>query len=188
MNVKKRTKLFLVPLLLSGVIACGNNNGAQTQSNDPLGRLNDSDGMRATNDGQVYENPYNHNYNGDYDGVRPYTNTVNDVQSARDVSARVREVANQVPGVARATAVVQGVDIVVGIDGTQGMNRKTLEMKVKQSVKKSEPGYNVFVTTDSDIHHRIRSHFTNMNNVKSSNVRNGIGEIIYDIGRSDGRS
>ena len=184
---KNMTNFMVLVLLLFVVAACGNTNGAKTQSNEELGRLNNQDGMEPANDGQVFENPYNHNYDGDYDGVRPYTNTVRDKLSAHQVSARVTEIANQVPGVVKATAFAQGTDIVVGIDGTNGADLVSLEKQVFQTVKKQEPGYNIFVTSNRDLHTRIRNLFTNMNTVKTSNVTNGIGEIIYDIGRTHSR-
>ena len=46
---------------------------------------------------------------------------------------------------------------------------------------------NVYVTGDERLSERIRNLFTNMNNVKTSNVSSGIGEIIYEIGRMNGR-
>ncbi len=90
-------------------------------------------------------------------------------------------------GVRSAVSVVQGIDIVIGIEADNSGDMHALEQKVKQTVSGSEQGYNVYVTGDEKISERIRNLFTNMNNVKTSNVTTGIGEIIYDIGRTNGR-
>ena len=84
---------------------------------------------------------------------------------------------------ARAVSVVQGMDIVIGIEADNNGDMQALEQKVRQAVSKSEQGYNVYVTGDEELSERVRNLFTNMNNVKTSNVSTGIGEIIYDIGR-----
>jgi len=184
-----RPKLVICTLIaLTGLAGCNNNQneGTQPQIGENSGQVNNAgNGINTTQVGQRSDNPYNHNYNGDYSGTQ-HTATRNDIRSAQQVAARASEAAEKIPGVDRATSIVQGMDIVVGIDANTQGNRNALENKVKQVISRNEQGYNVYVTADDDIHRKIRNLFTNMNNVKTSNVTSGIGEIIYDIGHTNG--
>lgn len=185
-----RTKLMICALIaLSGLAGCNNNQneGVQPQIGENSGQVNNTGNtINTTQVGQRFDHPYNHNYNGDYSGSQ-HTSTKNDIRSAQQVAARASEAAEKVPGVGRATSIVQGMDIVVGIDANTQGDRSALENRVKQVISRNEQGYNVYVTADDDIHNKIRNLFTNMNNVKTSNVTSGIGEIIYDIGHSNGQ-
>lgn len=184
-----RTKMIICALIaLTGLTGCNNNDNeeSQPQIGKNTGQVNKADnGLNTTNVGQRYDNPYNHNYNGDYSGIQHTSNT-NEIRSAQQVSSRASETAEKVQGVVRATSIVQGMDIVVGIDANKQSDQKALEQRVKQEISRNEQGYNVYVTADEDIHERIRTLFTNMNNVKTSRVSSGIGDIIYDIGQSNG--
>ncbi|MEH7074811.1 YhcN/YlaJ family sporulation lipoprotein [Neobacillus drentensis] len=185
-----RTKLMICSLLaLTGLAGCNNNQneGAQPRIGVNTGQVNNTGNrITTTQVGKQYDHPYNHNYSGDYSGTK-HTSTRNEIRSAQQVASRASEAAEKVPGVHNATSIVQGMDIVVGFDTDNQSNSKALENKVKMAISKNEQGYNVYVTADENIYSRIRTLFTNMNNVKTSNVTTGIGQIIYDIGKANGK-
>lgn len=180
--------MFTTFLLIAWLVGCNNNNmneGTQPQIGENSGQVkNVSNRMNTTNVANQDTHPYNHNYDGTYSGAEDTTLT-NDIRSAQQVAARASEAAEKVSGVVRAVSVVQGMDIVVGIDGNNN-DMQAIEERVKQVVAKNEQGYNVYVTSDPGINERIHTLFTNMNNVKTSFVTGGIGEIIYDIGQANG--
>jgi spore cortex protein len=184
--LKNASKMLLIPtVIFGGLTACAyNNNGA---------RNNMYDGTRPTS--------YDRNNVNNYDGVRGYTTDYNNVSTPYNgvgfnqrVAERVADVAEDVPGVSRATAIVYGNDIVVGIDGTNNnKDVRALEQKVQRIVKSREPGCNVHVTADGDIHKRIQSVYANMNNYDTNRVTPGhpvrdlgtdVTDIIRDIGRT----
>jgi hypothetical protein len=185
-----RRKLLVTTFIVLTALSGCNNNGdqaAQPRIGEMDGNVNHGDkGMDVTNVTQRYDNPYNHNYNGDFTGAEN-SSVTNDIRSAQQTGARASEAAEKVAGVRRAVSVVQGMDIVIGIEADNSGDMQALEQKVKQAVSKSEQGYNVYVTGDEKLSERVRNLFTNMNNVKTSHVSPGIGEIIYDIGRMNGR-
>jgi hypothetical protein len=184
-----RKKLLMAFIVLVALTGCNNDHdeAAQPRIGENNGNVNqDGNEMNTANVSQRYDHPYNHNYNGDYSGVQN-TSTANDIRSAQQVASRATAAAEKVTGVDRAVSVVQGIDIVVGIEADNLADVRTLEQKVTRAISRSEQGYNVYVTSDKDISERIRTLFTNMNNVKTSNVSTGIGQIIYDIGRTKGR-
>ncbi|EKN68160.1 YhcN/YlaJ family sporulation lipoprotein [Schinkia azotoformans] len=194
-----RPKIMFISLIfLAGLVGCNINNNnagedAQPRMGDNVGQVtspgngtNTTNMTNTTNLGQQYDDPYNHNYNGSYSGEQG-TQISNDVRSAQRVASRASEAAEDIAGVNRAVSVVQGADIVVAIDVNQKGDEQGLEKKVQQVIAKNEQGYNVYVTSDPDIKERVHTLFTNMNNVKTSFVSKGIGEIIYDIGHADGR-
>lgn len=190
--------MFISLIFLAGLVGCNINNNnagedAQSRMGDNVGQVTSSgNGMNTTNTTnttnleQQYDHPYNHNYNGAYSGEQG-TQISNDVRSAQIVASRASEAAEDIAGIDRAVSVAQGADIVVAIDVNQKGDVQGLEQKVQQVIAKNEQGYNVYVTSDPDIKERVHTLFTNMNNVKTSFVSNGIGEIIYDIGHANGR-
>jgi spore cortex protein len=96
-----------------------------------------------------------------------------------------------VNGVTKASAVVRGNDIVIGIEGKSGADLKTLEKQVHDIVKSKEAGYNVHVTSDPKMNTRIRTVYTTMTNPNTLTpghpVRDfgrDIGDMIRDIGRT----
>lgn len=184
-----RKFLVMTFIVLTALAGCNNNDdqAAQPRIGEMDGNVNQGDnGMNPTNVTQQYDHPYNHNYNGDFTGAEN-TSVENETRSAQQTASRASEAAEKVAGVRRAVSVVQGMDIVIGIEADNSGDKRALEQKVKQAVSKSEQGYNVYVSADEELSERIRNLFTNMNNVKTSNVSSGIGEIIYDIGRLNGR-
>lgn len=151
----------------------------------------------------MYDGARNYNVNrydvNNYDGVRPYAANYNNAArpyALRDnqrIAERVADVAEDVPGVSRATAIVYGNDIVIGIDQRKQKDVRALEQKVRHMVQSKEPGYNVHVTSDDKIHTRIRSVYTNMNNNNTNRITaghpirdlgNDVAYIIRDIGRT----
>jgi spore cortex protein len=182
--LKNASKMLLIPMvILGGLSACAYNNGA---------RNNMYDGTRPIS--------YDRNNVNNYDGVRRYATDYNNIATPYNgagfnqrVAERVEDVAEDVPGVSRATAIVYGNDIVVGIDGTNNNDVRSLEQKVQRIVESREPGCNVHVTADGDIHKRIQSVYTNMNNYNTNRVTPGhpirdlstdVADIIRDIGRT----
>jgi YhcN/YlaJ family sporulation lipoprotein len=187
--LKNATKMLLIPtVILGGLSACGYNNDEARNNNNMY------DGTRPIS--------YDRNNVNNYDGVRRYATDYNDYNNVatphragfnQRVAERVADVAEDVPGVSRATAIVYGNDIVVGIDGTNNKDVRALEREVQRIVKSREPGCNVHVTADDDIHTRIQSVYTNMNNYNTNQVNpdhpirdlgTDVTDIIRDIGRT----
>ncbi|WP_044748441.1 YhcN/YlaJ family sporulation lipoprotein [Bacillus alveayuensis] len=183
--LKKASKMLLIPtVIIGGLTACAYNNNAA--------RNNMSDGTRPIS--------YDRDNVNNYDGVRRYATDYNNVTTPYNgvgfnqrVAERVADVAEDVPGVSQATAIVYGNDIVVGIDATNNKDVRALERKVQRIVKNREPGCNVHVTADDDINTRIQSVYTNMNNYNTNRVTprhpmrdlgTDVTDIIRDIGRT----
>lgn len=183
--------LLLTPvLIMTGLTACNNRQNQAMPDQSQSGHIMSQDSHlnqmnHSSGNDKPIDQPYVHNYNGTYDGTKPNVYTERDAISAQQVAARVTEIARSVPGVNRAAAVAQGIDIVVGIDGTG--DTRALEQQVMSAAKQKESGYNIFVTSNADLHNRIRTLYTNMNNVRGSQVAPGISGIIYEIGRLNGR-
>lgn len=174
--------LFIPTLVLTGLSACTTKNQLQTNEN----RLETNTTLPAKQmPGKVksIQNPYNQNYNAAVDGKKPLMYTEEDVRSAINTDKRIVAIAQKVPGVTRASAAAQGVDIVVGIDGNGKVPSKELENSVYKKIHSAEHGYNIYVTSNPKLHNKIRYMTTSMNNVNSSQVTPGIGKIIYEIGR-----
>jgi hypothetical protein len=183
----KKKIIILSLIAMTGLVGCSNNQNeeAQPQIGENTGQVrNAGNGFNTTNVGHESENPYSHNYNGDYTGAQQTSHEIN-IRSAQQVASRAQEAAKRISGVSRATSISQGMDIVVGIDADHTGDLKGLEDRVRQAIVRREQGYNVYVTADEEIHERIQRLFTNMNNVKTSNVTSGISEIIYQIGQKN---
>lgn len=83
------------------------------------------------------------------------TNTANTTQ----VASRSAAEANKVAGVNKATAVVTGKRIYVGLDLKANLEQSksaAIEKTVAERVKKSESGYTVMVTSDIDTVTRLK--------------------------------
>jgi hypothetical protein len=178
---------FLIPsLLLTGLSACATTkNQLQTNDNDQGTIANNTDNSNYPNSGNVksVQNPYNQNYSAAVDGNRPLAYTEADVRSAIFTAKRLAGIAGKVPGVTRASAVAQGIDVVIGIDGNGTVPAPQLEKQVLKTAQKADRGYNIYVTADPTLHNRIRYMNTSMTNVRSSQVTKGISNVIYEIGR-----
>lgn len=182
-----KLKIMIIAFfVLAGLVGCNTNNEeASPRIGVNQAKVNNAGNkINTTNLGQQYDQPYHHNYDGEYSGEHD-TSMDNDIRSAQKVASRASEAAEKVSGVDRAISIVQGMDIVVGIDTKNRENLRIIEQKVQRAISRNQQGYNVYVTTDPEISERIQTLFTNMNNVKTSFVTPGISEIIYDIGQAN---
>jgi hypothetical protein len=135
-------------------------------------------------------NMYGTNY-GTY-GTNTYgmTGTATNYSNDQRVANRAANEAMNVAGVARATAVANGNNLVVGIDVKSGMNTRDVEQRVLRTVKAKETGYNVHVTADANINTRIRNVYNSMTNPTATpghpvrDLGRDVGSIIRDIGRT----
>ncbi|WCK55755.1 YhcN/YlaJ family sporulation lipoprotein [Aneurinibacillus sp. Ricciae_BoGa-3] len=113
-------------------------------------------------------------------GAQPFIGQENS-RTAR----RMSQLAANINGVTRATALVNGRDAVVGIEGAQPHNRKMLERHVQQTLKRAEPGYAIHVTADPGLNQRIRTLNTQMGAGQPiRNVGQDISLLIRDISRT----
>lgn len=186
-----RPKVAFVSLIfLMGLVGCNQqgNEGAQPQIGENSGQVidvNDRSNMKQSQD-KTYEQPYNHNYQGTYSGAQE-TNYTDEIRSAQQVASRANETARTIQGVDKAISVAQGMDIVVAVETKNTGERKGIERRVREAISKQEQGYNVYVSTDAEINEQIERLFSSLNNVKTSFVTKGIGDIIYQIGQKNGR-
>ncbi|HJV47466.1 MAG TPA: YhcN/YlaJ family sporulation lipoprotein [Bacillota bacterium] len=163
--IHKTVKSILIPtLLIGGLSACGY---SKTEMNK--GAKTQSAQSPNTKDG---------------------TKTLGTNQPDRTLALRTKDITDDVPGVARATAYAYGKDIVVGVEPKTGTDPKTLQQNVYSTLQKREPGYNIHVTTDNKIHSRIQ---TLANNTTHNTATTGhpvrdlgkdVGDIVRDIGRT----
>jgi hypothetical protein len=184
---KNMAAVLLIPsLILTGLSACATTkNQLQTNDNHEGTMTTETNLSNYPNAGKVksVQNPYNQNYSAAVDGNRPLAYTEADVRSAIITAKRIAGVASKVPGVTRASAVAQGIDVVIGIDGNGKVPAQQLEKQVQQAAQKADSGYNIYVTADPTLHNKIRYMNTSMTNVRSSQVTKGISNVIYEIGR-----
>jgi len=112
----------------------------------------------------------------------------NTFSTNKAIATRVVNLANDVPGVTRAVAVVHGNDIVVGIEGKGHKNLKTLEKDVKGKILRHEKGFKVHVTSDKNLTSRINTIHSNLTtNTTGHPVRamgSDIASLIRDMGRT----
>jgi hypothetical protein len=216
--VFKAAKTLLIPaLIVTGLTACGvNKNGTRTSSYDTRTANYTGYNYNAPgfNNGFGIANygGYGVNHYGGYgtkniggygptgrdgvalNGYRDYdrSNTYNVNNPNQQLASKVVTAADNVPGVTRATAVVQGNQIVVGIDTASNRtttDRQTLEKQVANVIQSQMPGYSVYVTSDGPLHSRIqniyRSLSTNTSNALNNTVNSkGItpGHPVLDLG------
>lgn len=90
----------------------------------------------------------------------PVTPNTTSTAYPKDVANRVADAAGKVEGVNKATAVVSGKVIYVGLDLKSNLGKMTsaeIEKKVMDKVKNMESGYTVSVTSDIDTVTRIKN-------------------------------
>lgn len=84
----------------------------------------------------------------------------------RQLADRVARAADSVPGVERATALVRGNDVVVGVQTRMNAGNRTqkqvVERQVHSAVRAIAPNSNIRVTSDSAMLTRIRNLDTNL--------------------------
>lgn len=174
----KVTAVSLIVVLAGSLTAC-NNAAAPNTSRTQNYRVN-----------EYQANPVVPRYNdGAYvnRATQPPANTAQLNTTERAAADRMVRTATKVPGVVHATAVVNGKDAVIGLDitNTAAQNKRAIEYKVAHAVKKAEPGYNVHVTTDAQLHQRIRTLNTQVQTGHPvRTLANDVGIIIKDIGRA----
>ncbi|WP_047153014.1 YhcN/YlaJ family sporulation lipoprotein [Aneurinibacillus tyrosinisolvens] len=180
--VKSLAVASLVVVMAGSIVGCNRAPGGDGKANTQNYRANQNstnrvatpDGVRTRSDGAGTAR-----YN--TIGVRPHA-ARNNEQRVADHMARL---ATGVKGVSRASAVVNGKDVIIGIDGANAADAKVKEREVYQALRKSQPGYNIHVTSDRNLHQRIRTLNTQM--AAGHPVRDltaDIGALIRDIGRT----
>ncbi|CEH29682.1 hypothetical protein AM501_05920 [Aneurinibacillus migulanus] len=203
-TVKSFVAASLVLTMTSVLAACGPRAGTDNGTNTQSGtyRLNQYNTNGTTMDDNFGIRPYGtqqyglrpdmaHTYPhpnmipGRYNtyGVHPYALG----QQDQKVAERVAQLAANVNGVTRATAVVDGRDAVIGIEGATASNMKTLERNVYEAVKRAEPGYTVHVTSNQALTQRIRTLNSRMTGAGTRTLQTDgedIRTLIRDIGRS----
>ena len=137
----------------------------------------------------TYDNdPYN-SLNGSYRNDDGSFNNGSFTQNRR-VARIAANLAKDVNGVTKATAVAHGRDIIVGVDVKKGANTREVERKVREKVQAKEPQYRIHVTSDNKIHTRIQTIYVNMNNNNNNAghpvraLGTDVANIIRDIGRT----
>lgn len=182
-TMKKFVAVSLATVMAGSLAACNNNRAAA-----PTPDTSRTQNYRVN---EYQSNTVNPRYDG---GMRPNAtqgpsyNTTRLYATEQAVADRMVHEAAKVPGVSHATAVVNGRDAVIGLDITNtahGQNRAAVEHKVLAAVKQAEPGYNVHVTADHQIHQRIRTLHTRMQaGHPIRTLTNDVGVIIRDIGHA----
>ncbi|MBP1932969.1 YhcN/YlaJ family sporulation lipoprotein [Ammoniphilus resinae] len=164
----------------------GMNNGYNGTNNYGYGTSNYNNGYGTNN--------YGYGTNNYGFGANTYgwhgNNTMrnNTFSTNKLVATRVVNLANDVPGVTRAVAVVQGNDIVVGIEGKGHKNLKTLEKDVKGKILRHEKGFKVHVTSDKNLTSRINTIHRNLTTNNTGHPIRAMGEDVASLIRDMGRT
>ncbi len=119
--------------------------------------------------------------------ITPYSALEFGIYENDQLADRLEQIADHAPGVKRATAVVRGKQVVIGIELDQPLDSRSVqavEQKVRADAGAIIPSYNVHVTSDKQLVSQIRT----MNRY----VSNGSGEawaqrftrVVRDIERS----
>ncbi|BAU29334.1 YhcN/YlaJ family sporulation lipoprotein [Aneurinibacillus soli] len=165
--MNKRTAVLSALLILSlagGVVGCGKQDGntQKTQS--------------------YRSNEYHMNGSQNY---APRSNAIR--EDEQRIAKRIAQQAANVDGVTRATAVVHGEDVLVGVEGAKASNVKMLERSVHEALRRTEPGYRIHVTADHTLSTRIRMISQDINGSVGNKMRTAgsdIASLIRDIGNS----
>jgi YhcN/YlaJ family sporulation lipoprotein len=102
--------------------------------------------------------------------------------NTKNVADKITKDVSRVSGIRKATIIVYDRNAIVGIDVSKGQNTATVEHKVAQAVKISDPGYDVHVTADPKIYTRIESIRKQMVSNPKNNFSGDIRILIHDIG------
>ncbi|CAH1209001.1 hypothetical protein PAECIP111893_02955 [Paenibacillus plantiphilus] len=112
----------------------------------------------------------------------------NGVRNPNDnVSGKLLKHISSVKGVDKATVVINNRDAIVGVDVKASENSAAVAQRVRNAVKKAEPGYTVHVTADKNLHTRLQGMQRQMKPLDGHPIRNmtkDIGTLIRDIGRA----
>ena len=107
--------------------------------------------------------------------------TTNPLKGANQLKNR----AELVNGVNKATVVVHKNDAIVGIDVDNPVKKAIIEKQVYAALKGQFPAYNIHVTSDPDMHQKIKSMNVNLTNghpIKT--LANDVALMIRDIGNA----
>ena len=127
------------------------------------GMVDDRGLLRGQNHATTY------NYHRDYDST---------------LAHKIAKSVQSMSGVRDTRVIVNGNDVVVGIDSTRGDGRD-LEHRVKSHVKTMAKGKNVHVVTDRDNYHRIRSVDDRLRDgTPFHQVGSTVTDMITDIGNA----
>lgn len=172
-------KAYLKTLVLTGCIAglcaCGGNgDGAQTQTRT----INENNNMLNAGDHAL-------DLGLGPDNRRPSNYGANDIHALQ-----ITDLAEDTPGVSYASCIVHGRDIIVGIQAANQLENASLEHKVKRLIQQSEPGYNIYVTSNNRMHSRIRAiteYSANpyspsaRHHVEQGQVQAEVRDIVHDL-------
>lgn len=167
--MNKQTSALAVLLVLSlagGLTGCGREDNHTTKTQNYRTNQYNTDGIKPNTYGQQ-------------------TNTVR--EDEQRVAKRIAQQAANVNGVTRATAVVHGEDVLVGVEGATASNIKMLERSVYEALHRTEPGYRIHVTADRTLSNRIRMLSQDINGNVGNKMRQAgsdIANLIRDIGGS----
>ncbi|AMA73841.1 MULTISPECIES: YhcN/YlaJ family sporulation lipoprotein [Aneurinibacillus] len=197
----KQVIIMSLALMMAGSLAaCGPRKDGTTKTQSETYRLNqyrtngtvmdDNFGIRPYGTQQYSLRPdmaymYPNARAGQYNiyGARPHSTVEQDQKAAE----RMAQLAANVHGVTRATAIVYDRDAVIGVEGATASNMKMLERSVHEALRRAEPGYTIHVTADKTLTQRIRTLSANMGNKGTNAMRTfgrDITQLIRDIGRS----
>nr|WP_243864731.1 YhcN/YlaJ family sporulation lipoprotein [Paenibacillus castaneae] len=124
------------------------------------------DGISLNNGNtSTYNQKYNHNgntstYHEKYNRTNNRSNITNNKMNAAGTGQEAKQLVNRaelVSGVKKATVVVNNNDAIVGIDVDNTGKKAIIEKQVHSALKTQYPQYNIHVTSDPNLHERIRS-------------------------------
>jgi YhcN/YlaJ family sporulation lipoprotein len=127
------------------------------------------------------------NDNTDNDAVIRVKNTADEKtinQSGQDIAKRLVKIANSVPNVNDATAVVVGQYAIVGIDVNSKIDQSrvgTIKYSVAESLQKDPYGANAIIIADPDLNARLREIAEEVNNGRP--VQGFMDELAAIVGR-----
>lgn len=93
----------------------------------------------------------------------------------------------KVDGVKDSTVVVNGNDIIVGLDVENGAQKSQIENKVRNTLQNANSGYNIHITSEGSLHDRIRTLDEQMKPLDGhpvKNMTNDIKTLLDDMGKS----
>jgi len=174
--------VLAVTLMVSTTTACGayrHNDKA-----DQYRTRNLSEPAPYLNQSRPYSTPYGSKSSTGYSnntGTRYLNNgDMAKTTANKALADRIAKKATAVRGVDKATVFVHGKNALVGLDVKHGMNTRSVETKVRNSVKSLEPGYKVHVTSDKALHGRIQQLQTRLNGTSGMNTNGANRGGTYD--------
>lgn len=152
MRKKTGAVLLITLLVVSTTTACGTDwNDTNTDRNRVQNVRNNND---LRNDLDLIPDRLQTRANSTRNADRLNGNSSN-YAANRALADKIAKKAATINGVDKATVVVNGNDALVGIDVKKGKNVQATENLVRNSVKNLEPGIDVHITGDRNIHGRI---------------------------------